>query len=287
MSEQKVQIIGIDAATQETDIGLARATAIESTGAWSAEVCEVVRGSKTESVVSRLREWLSNSERTLIAIDAPLGWPHEFREQLNSHEAGDSLSAIPNTEDMTEICDAFFFRHTDRWVKEEVLEDGNRPMSVCADRIARASYSILLRLRQLNDYDFPLIEGREELEEGPGVIEIYPKATLTVMNESTNQDLLEPSYKSNEEQRRKIIAAIAEQELQFDIAGVADRIKKNDDELDAVISALGGLDFLRGDVWMPGEIYERKADELNLPDDETRWRKSVRREGWIWCRKPV
>ena len=65
-------IVGIDCATTDAKIGVAR-------GTWSTdkvEVLEVALCGPERSAVALVTAWLRDSDSPgLIAIDAPLGWP--------------------------------------------------------------------------------------------------------------------------------------------------------------------------------------------------------------------
>jgi predicted RNase H-like nuclease len=66
-----VAVIGIDCAVQDENVGLARAL-------WDGrrtEVAELAKGGQGLPVVEIIREWIGDSTTTLLALDAPLGWP--------------------------------------------------------------------------------------------------------------------------------------------------------------------------------------------------------------------
>jgi hypothetical protein len=49
---------------------------------------------RTVRTLSPITEWLPNgSDPTLLAIDAPLGWPKPLAESLSVHKAGMPFSA--------------------------------------------------------------------------------------------------------------------------------------------------------------------------------------------------
>ena len=63
-------LIGIDAATKANNIGLARGHIVNN----RVLVEEVSLGTEVESISKTVAGWISGP--TVIAIDAPLGWPH-------------------------------------------------------------------------------------------------------------------------------------------------------------------------------------------------------------------
>jgi predicted RNase H-like nuclease len=123
-------VVGVDCATQPGKVGLARLDVIDGrptiteacTGAAGTDLAEVVGG------------WLN--ARSLIALDAPLGWPKALGERLALHRAGEPLAAT---------ADEMFSRATDRKMVEMV---GKRPLEVGADRIARTAHAALQFLEQ-------------------------------------------------------------------------------------------------------------------------------------------
>jgi predicted nuclease with RNAse H fold len=154
-------IIGIDAATEGKKLGLARGR-LEGD---RVVVHEVVLGSEVGSVIDTTASWVTAD--TLIAVDAPLGWPLPLGHALREHRAGVVIEAEAHD---------LFRRVTDRFV-HAIL--GKLPLEVGADRIARTAHAALRRLgelRRATRLDIPLAWA-------PGVrgvacIEVYPAATL-------------------------------------------------------------------------------------------------------------
>src|SRR5580704_2830026 len=99
----KTRIIGIDCATVDSKVGLALGTAdsngcvVERAAAWTKET----------KVAETVAEWLDHSDRALVALDAPLGWPRPLGRGLAEHRAGSSFAETANE---------LFRRETDRHV---------------------------------------------------------------------------------------------------------------------------------------------------------------------------
>jgi len=126
-------IIGIDCAAQDKNIGLAF-------GDYDGQRCtvsEVTHGKIVDPVASRIASWIPADRPTLLALDAPLGWPTPLAKCLNSHQAGDSIAASSSM---------LFSRLTDRIVK---LKTGKKPLDVGADRIAHTACFALALIDQL------------------------------------------------------------------------------------------------------------------------------------------
>ena len=101
-----VTLIGVDCATDPRNVGIARAL-------WDGGGCrlEVVGVAATwQAITERVASWCTS--QTLIAIDAPLGWPAPLGQALVGHEAGAGIDAAPN---------ALFRRATDDLVAATAL----------------------------------------------------------------------------------------------------------------------------------------------------------------------
>ena len=81
-------VIGIDCATQPKKVGLAVGIA----GSTQLTVEEVAIESSWDAIVARIKEWVSGP--TLIAIDAPLGWPADLGKELVEHRAGNETEKL-------------------------------------------------------------------------------------------------------------------------------------------------------------------------------------------------
>lgn len=241
-------LIGIDCATQPKNIGLA--LGFFENG--KARIEEVRIGSNKMSIVDSVVDWISFGPTTLLAIDAPLGWPKNLGEELHTHEAGNPIQIETNL---------LFRRETDRFIKNRL---GKQPLDVGADRIARTAHAALRLLGEIRERARKIVPLAWSLEMINGVyaIEVYPAATL--LSRSINV----PGYKHKDglEPRKLLLKELRKHiELPTDIS----LMEKNDDALDAAICVLAGADFLRRDVYEPIDL------EL------------AKKEGWIWVQKYI
>jgi hypothetical protein len=243
-----LRIIGIDCATVAKKVGLALCTV----GEGRPRIDQLLVGESWPTIDERVASWTTGP--TLLALDAPLGWPAPLADSLQGHRAGAELAHSPN---------AMFRRTTDDAVAAHL---GKRPLDVGSDRIARtahAALSFLARLRERVGAPIPLAWDPGSLE-CPAAIEVYPAGTLAARN------LPHSGYKAPTEQskalRQRLTEAI-QQELSIDEEATKLMVQ-SDHALDAALCAWAGLDFLAGDVLRP--------DDLNI----------AKREGWIWVREP-
>lgn len=238
-------IIGVDCATVPSRTGLARA--VRTADGWhllDVQTCsDAVR---PEAVVAN---WLSDEPRSLLAVDAPLGWPAELGETLAPHNAGEALSVPPAR---------MFRRATDRFVHERLHK---KPLDVGADKIAHTAWAALRLLGELRGstgHDLPLAWSAAA-PSLPAVIEVYPAATLM------SHRLPSTSYKAPGSAARTAIQEFINRRLTT--TGDVNALSVGEHALDAVLCVVAGLDFLAGTCYEPEE-------------------KSVaRREGWIWVKK--
>lgn len=241
-------IIGIDAATEAKKLGLARGH-LESD---RLVVHEVMLGSEVASVTDTVASWVT--AHTLIAIDAPLGWPSPLGHALREHRAGVAIQAEAHD---------LFRRVTDRFVHTTL---GKLPLEVGADRIARTAHAALRRLdelRRVTRLDIPLAwapGGR-----GVACIEVYPAATLRARGIDSSG--CKGKKEGTVAQRRRVLDAVRG-ELGLEIEDA--RLVGCDDRLDAVLCVLAGADFLRGRCVGPDERQRERAEV----------------EGWIWFGDP-
>jgi hypothetical protein len=275
-------IIGIDCAVQPRSVGLALGyfdgdrTHLQSVSGGLSE---------KEAVIKTVAAWISVDSPTLLALDAPLGWPAAFREVFNTHQAGASI-AVPEPNLM-------FRRLTDRVIRCAV---GKQSLDVGADRIARTAFAaldLLQQLRQQTGQTIPLI-WKPLRSPICGAIEVYPAATLKACNiDSTGYK------KRNGRHARQYVLKELERSQIIDLPpdpSYTGLMEENDDALDAGICVLAGTDFLRRQVIQPTKskidglataTAERTCECLggevsNLTDSDLE--RIVRIEGWIWVR---
>ena len=239
-------IIGIDCATQEERIGLARGS-IDVLG--KVRIERVTLGTAGESPAASVAQWIAGPERFVLALDVPLGWPKGLGAALKSHEAGTPIEPEP---------DALFRRHTDHLVHAAW---GKYPFEVGADRIARtthAALALLAEVRRLTEKRVPLAWWQAS---DSGAIEVFPAATLLA------RGLYKAGYKADTASGRKartdMLKRLA-QEIEIDVTH--DLMIEDSDQLDALLCVLAGADFARGQCIEP--------DNLKL----------AKKEGFIWFR---
>ncbi|BAS26759.1 DUF429 domain-containing protein [Limnochorda pilosa] len=246
----EVRLIGVDCATDESRIGVA-------VGVWENGRLGVRRGVRCgmgkTAVETILGECRPPERPTLLALDAPLGWPLELAEALMHHRAGEGLAVSP---------DAMFRRESDRFVQARL---GKRPLDVGADRIARtahAALSLLAELRSRLGLEIPLGWQPGAPPAPVAAIEVYPAATLVA------RGIRPIGYKSTDAklERVRILDALRREGTIFpeDVG----TFESSADVLDAALCVVAAADFLEGNV-MP-------------PLDRAR----AEREGWIWVRPP-
>ena len=239
-------IIGVDCATQEERIGLARGT-LDVAGRLRVE--RVTLGTAGESAAANICHWIAGQARYIVALDAPLGWPIALGTALRTHRAGVELP-VP--------ADELFHRHTDRVVHREL---GKWPLAVGADRIARtarAALGMLAEVRDILGKPMPLAwrQGRES-----GVIEVSPAATLA------GRSLHGVGYKADTSAGRSARHDILQSLCgEMEIAVTHELMIEDADQLDALLCVLGGADFARGMCVEP--------DKLSV----------AKKEGFIWFR---
>ena len=245
-----INIIGVDCATQPNKTGIAWG---EMEGG-RLTIRNLERGDRRRTPAVVLREWLGAvSERpTLLALDAPLGWPVGMGAALHDHRAGHPIEIQP---------DDMFKRITDRCVKEWT---GKTPLEVGANLIARTAHSalsLLDRLRGATNEEIPL---KWCLTPWTGIraIEVYPALTLRALDIEGN------GYKgTREEHRAARVSLVKRLKAHIDFSSdQGNQMETSDDLVDAVVCVQAGFDFLRGRC-------------VNPPKDIL---DTVRREGWIW-----
>ncbi len=242
-------IIGIDAATQPKKIGLARGHLEHG----DLIITDVVLGSEVESVVETTASWTGDSS-TLLAIDAPLGWPAPLGRGLHGHRAGQVLDGEGHD---------LFRRVTDRFVHQRL---GKLPLEVGADRIARTAHAALRLLGEVRSragLEIPLAWSPDVA--GVAAVEVYPAATL--LSRRATATGYKGDGESARDYRQTILSALrSDWTLQVD----PDLLAGSDDRLDAAVCVLAGADFLRGQSVAP-DSAQREAAEV---------------EGWIWFSPP-
>lgn len=238
------RIVGVDFATKEAGRGLVLAFR-ENLGPRLDRIWD-----RRGPFLDVLAAWIDEDrEATLIAVDAPLGWPAPLAAALESHRAGGAVETP---------ADCMFRRRTDDLVHQTT---GKRPLEVGADRIARTAHAALDFLDRLGSVlgtTIPLAWSPNH-QGGPAVIEVYPAATLKAL------EVRDTGYKKPDQraERREIVEALRRRWMTIPDS-CAGELLRNADTLDAAVCAFAAHDFIAG-----------RAEH---PEDED----LARREGWIW-----
>jgi predicted nuclease with RNAse H fold len=216
-----VRLVGIDWSAVEAKRGLAVVDYAEG----SPRVVELSACNSRRTAMRLIAEAVSDaSTPSVIAIDAPLGWPIGMSPSLANHWAGEGLNVV---------ADRMFSRDTDRFVQATLKK---RPLEVGANLIARTAYSanqFLRDLRKETSRAIPLLWSPDELRDC-GVIEVYPAATKIVAKPQTASGAL----------------GIEGTELTCSNGHVAD----------AVWCAVAALHFVRGECHSPHDIVTSRRE---------------------------
>lgn len=246
MDLSTITIIGIDCATEPKKVGLAKARLYQ--GRLTIDAAQTGTGDK--ELAQLILEWIPDRQPTLLALDAPLGWPDALGAALATHQAGMAIERPANQ---------LFRRETDRFIKAQT---GKQPLDVGADRIARtatAALHLLSRIRQLTGQSIPLAWVPNIA--GLAAIEVYPAGTLT------GYGLTNGGYKDVSAEHRHIRASLIEQLPSWVAIAEPAPLIANADILDAALCCLAGANFLQGNCYPP----------VNEP--------LAHKEGWIWVQK--
>jgi hypothetical protein len=243
-------VIGIDCSTDNAKVGLAVAQVHNADCA--IQTVQICRG--RESVAKKVAQLIETSNRTLLALDSPLGWPAPMSEALTKHSAGAPLVGDAHS---------LFRRSTDIYIKKHL---GKQSLDVGADCIARTAHwtlSMLDEVRKISGLTIPLA-WEPDFPERVAAIEVYPAATLVA------HGIPSTGYKSftvgSNQARGKIIGWL--QKL-IRISSDATIMQDNADAIDAGLCAFAGFEFLGGAASSPEQ-----------PD-------LAMREGWIWVRRKI
>jgi len=243
----EVNVVGIDCATDPRNVGYAfgrffgGCTVVEHVAVGTADL----------SPVRAITDWLDScSDATLIALDAPLGWPAPLAEALQNHKAGQPLPTEANR---------LFRRETDRVIRERT---GKQSLDVGADRIARTAHAGLSLLGELrSNLADPIPLASSVPTSDRRAIEVYPAATLAAHQIDAR------GYKAalGKKKREWVLSQV---EKQIAVQAVIPDLDRGSDGIDAALCVLAAHDFLLGTAI--------------APDEETPYRT----EGWIWVRDP-
>lgn len=252
-------VIGVDCATQPKDIGIALGIRTHDgprvENVWSG------RSMRWDDILQHVADLIecTHTASTLIALDAPLGWPQAMGDALHEHRAGTALLRFD--------ADEMFHRLTD-----DVVEKATRkkPLEVGANFIARTAHQALWFLDQVRArtrLDVPLAWTPGDVT-GAMAIEVYPAATLA--GRGLPHQGYKPPQASKQAEGKRRRSHLANELADIVQLGrdVHKNMVANDDLLDAVLCVVAGFDFAAGDVLRPSNEESEQA-----------WR-----EGWIWVR---
>jgi len=243
----RVQIIGIDCATQPNKIGVA-------IGEFHSDQLSLdtvfPKFSGWQDLLDCLTTYVHDNPSTLLALDAPLGWPESMGMFLQDHQVGEH---IPFEKPR------FFSRHTDRFIREKFKHN---PLEVGADRIARTAHAALDLLHNLRDKTglrIPMAWERNTIDTTMA-IEVYPAATLLTRRLNTRGYKKPASFIA----REKLFSRFYK-EISLDVS--TEQVVETSHGFDAAICTMAALYFLRGECY--------------VPEDEAH----AKKEGWIWVRR--
>ena len=156
-------LIGIDCATQPRKVGLARGRLDGE----SVFVDECLCGALDVEPAQIVAGCIGESEDTLLALDAPLGWASALGSSLSAHQAGTAFEVS---------ADFLFRRQTDNDIARRL---GKRPLEVGVNPISRTSVAavdLLSQIRSITGEPIPLAWSWPSSSR-VSVIEVYPAAT--------------------------------------------------------------------------------------------------------------
>lgn len=287
-----IRVIGIDAAVQLKNTGVTIAD--YDTSKNTLEICKVgtldniqpdeQESESTKSEVLGIIDAIKKaSDKVVLAIDAPLGYPQLFAEGMKDHIAGEGLRKKGKLVDKNEI-DNLFRRYTDKFIYDKLQK---LPLEVTADRIGRTAFATLQRLAKIQaEGKFESWEVKttdSEIKEDVSVIEVYPAGTCqAIFNENILKEYKKGKSFDEKGQitdkgktRSKILKKLLEPEEQniyskpINYDKFETHFLDKDDVLDSFICVLAGIDFIKKRVYLP-----KKEDK-----------EQVKKEGWIFVRK--
>lgn len=240
-----MNIIGLDAAVQDKDIGCVFGEYRRG------RLLLMQKWERKEPLEDFIFACIRDSPSAILAIDAPLGWPVSFRKVLNNHCAGRPLDVDPQS---------FFKRKTDLDVRQRFRKT---PLEISADRIARTAFFTLQRLGKVEKQIDKKLELLWDVKSrnDHGLLEVYPAATLLANGLS-----IKGYKKENITARKKLYEELGalynfSNPLNLDLTEV-------EHDFDALVCCLACADFIEGKSRAP-DVLDREIKE----------------EGWIWIKE--
>ena len=246
-TSQMTSLLGIDCATQPERVGLSLGELRDGV----VRITQCRTATRREAPAEIAAAWLRDCDRALIALDAPLGWPHALGACLRVHRAGQGMQVQAND---------LFRRSTDIDIRHRL---GKRPLEVGANLVSRtavAALELLGAIRNRTGLAIPLAWGWEE-SEPLCAIEVYPAATRLARGAPD------------------VGGSLVGLEQGLDWSLVAPPSLRSVHARDAAVCALAGADFLLGRAVPPcdGEVARIEAwiwaaQLRSMPSDGTRSR---------------
>jgi predicted nuclease with RNAse H fold len=260
-----MNIIGIDCATENKKIGIVFSKFIGNK--WT--VTEISQGLNLANLTTKLRSFSQKKEETLIALDAPLGFPINLGKFLSPHKAGVPITNWDNG--YKEHISQYVDRYTDRKIREKL---NLIPLSVGADKISRVTFRTMELIgtieKELGE-KLNLIWKPEDCK-GISFIEVYPASTLKSYGQPHNQY----KQKKDDYNRNQIIDFIISK-IDIDKELVENfQFESKIDALDALICAFTGKEFIKGNL----TSFDKLIEEKDLEEVKN----IVSNEGWIWTK---
>lgn len=221
-------MLGIDCATQPAKVGLAL-------GELRDDVVRITKcriGSSKAAPARIVADWLSEHDRAVVALDAPLGWARALGTALPDHRAGSLMAAESNE---------LFRRATDIDIKKRLDE---RPLEIGANLISRttvAALELLDAIRRLTGEAIPLAWAPEETAR-IRAIEVYPSATCLAHGAPDKGGCLEGL------------------DQHLDVSAIEPMVLRSKDAVDAAVCALAAGDFLRGHAVGPTDAESARIE---------------------------
>lgn len=284
---QNFQIIGIDCAADPKNIAVAFADKRGDT--LSIQDVELGKGGaedrshRLQALAEKVRCRISGP--TLLALDAPLGWPASMGDNLKEHHAG-LLEGLP------EAADDLFQRQTDQFV---ACRTGKTPLEVGANLIARVTHTALRLLKCVvsGRSERRPLSGRCHMTQGVNTIEVYPalagpkflrsesdtgaidwdevasdlKAMKAVESKSSEEKPFVPWPQACEKLEDSLSGGGLSLRLGERVKGKQESTRLRDHGLDAILCAWIGTRFLAGHCEEPPDGIREDI---------------LAREGWIW-----
>lgn len=281
-----VRIIGIDCAADPGNIAVASAIQVDGRltvdGLFFGKKSGGTRTERLDLLATAISEQASTEAPTLLAFDAPLGWPAAMRQALAKGVAG-SVAGIPDD------ASRMFSRTTDLFVAHRT---GKTPQKVGASLVATLTHTALRLIRMIEKkceersismVSAPL-DRRESFRKDVHLIEVYPALAgprfLCGASRSESWKAVGTELKKYRKEKSWDAAVKQLQEcLQTDCARLPRQVENDirrlrDHGLDAILCAWTGWQFLRGECVSPWSA------EMGIKGEALA--EALRREGWIW-----